>query len=62
MTKECSKAVARRLSDSRFVSRYFVGDGVDIGGAPDPLSLHSSSFPLMGKVKLYNAYIKLDNL
>ncbi len=28
---ECSKAVARRLHDSRFATRWFVGDGIDVG-------------------------------
>ena len=28
---ECSKAVARRLHDARFATRWFVGDGIDVG-------------------------------
>jgi hypothetical protein len=28
---ECSKASMRRLRDSRFASRYFFGNGIDIG-------------------------------
>ena len=43
--KECSKSIARRLSDSRFASRYFVGSGIDIGGKPDPLALYLELFP-----------------
>ena len=44
---EASKAVMRRLHDSRFISRYFVGDGIDIGAGPDPLSRYAELFPLM---------------
>lgn len=43
--KECSKSMPRRLRDGRFVARYFVGAGVDIGGKPDPLMLYREYFP-----------------
>jgi SAM-dependent methyltransferase len=43
--KECSKSISRRLSDARFATRYFVGDGLDIGGKPDPLALYLELFP-----------------
>ena len=39
--KECSKSIMRRLSQPNFVNRYFVGDGIDIGGCPDPLAVES---------------------
>jgi SAM-dependent methyltransferase len=52
--KECSKSVARRLADSRFVRKYFKGDGVDIGGAPDPLVLYREFFPLMTSVRTWD--------
>lgn len=52
--KECSKSVARRLSDSRFVRKYFRGSGVDIGGAPDPLALYAEFFPLMTSVRTWD--------
>ncbi|WP_112310935.1 class I SAM-dependent methyltransferase [Pseudogemmobacter bohemicus] len=52
--KECSKSVARRLSDSRFVRKYFKGSGVDIGGAPDPLALYAEFFPLMTSVRTWD--------
>lgn len=42
--KECSKSISRRLSDSNFINRYFVGKGLDIGGKPDPLSLYEGLF------------------
>ena len=44
---EASKALMRRLHDSRFATRYFVGQGVDIGCGPDPLSQYQELFPLM---------------
>jgi SAM-dependent methyltransferase len=52
--KECSKSITRRLNDSNFVRKYFVGDGVDIGGKPDPLSLYIEFFPLIESVKTWD--------
>jgi SAM-dependent methyltransferase len=52
--KECSKSIARRLSDSRFVRKYFRGRGVDIGGKPDPLILYTEFFPLLTEVKTWD--------
>jgi SAM-dependent methyltransferase len=48
---EASKALTRRLHDSRFVTRYFVGNGIDIGCGPDPVSQYAEQFPLMQQVK-----------
>jgi SAM-dependent methyltransferase len=44
---ETSKALLRRLGDSRFATRYFVGNGIDIGAGPDPLAQYAEQFPLM---------------
>lgn len=44
---ESSKALLRRLHDSRFATKYFVGHGVDVGAGSDPLSKYSQQFPLM---------------
>ena len=44
---ENSKALQRRLHDSRFATRYFVGHGVDIGAGPDALGQYAAQFPLM---------------
>jgi len=52
--KECSKSIPRRLSDSNFIRRYFVGDGLDIGGKPDPLKLYAEFFPLMRSVRTWD--------
>jgi SAM-dependent methyltransferase len=52
--KETSKSVMRRLHDSRFITRYFVGDGVDIGCGSDPISLYGGLFPLMKSLKTWD--------
>jgi SAM-dependent methyltransferase len=54
MTHETSKAVMRRLGDSRFITRYFVGDGIDIGAGNDPVSNYREFFPSMGMVKAWD--------
>src|SRR5262245_47143385 len=48
---ETSKAVMRRLHDSRFATRYFVGRGIDIGSGSDPLRQYVRQFPLMGSCR-----------
>lgn len=52
--KECSKSIQRRLGDSNFLRRYFVGKGIDIGGKPDPLCLYKEFFPLMNEIKTWD--------
>jgi SAM-dependent methyltransferase len=52
--KECSKSIQRRLSDSNFLRKYFVGHGVDIGGKPDPLVLYKEFFPLLNNIKTWD--------
>lgn len=52
--KECSKSIQRRLGDSNFLRRYFVGKGIDVGGKPDPLCLYKEFFPLMEEVKTWD--------
>lgn len=52
--KECSKSIARRLSDSNFTRKYFVGDGIDIGGKPDPLVLYQEVFCQMKSVRTWD--------
>ena len=47
MTHECAKSIVRRMHDPKFASHYFVGHGVDVGGAPDPLERFRPFFPLM---------------
>ncbi len=52
--KECSKSIQRRLRDPKFISHYFVGDGLDIGGKPDPLALYTEVFCRMGDVRTWD--------
>ncbi len=51
---EQSKAAKRRFSDGAFHSRYFVGDGIDIGGKPDPLAQYGGLFAGMRSVKVWD--------
>lgn len=52
--KECSKSIIRRLADSNFTRKYFVGKGIDIGGKPDPLALYIEFFVLMRGVRTWD--------
>ncbi len=52
--KECGKAMMRRLRDPNFIGRYFVGQGIDIGGAPDPLSDYAELLPLMKQCDIWD--------
>ena len=45
MPYECGKAAMRRLHEPGFGTRYFVGDGIDIGGGYDPLWSYRELFP-----------------
>jgi SAM-dependent methyltransferase len=51
---EASKAVMRRLHDSRFATRYFLGNGVDIGAGPDPLTNYAQLFPGMQSCRAWD--------
>jgi SAM-dependent methyltransferase len=51
---EQSKAAKRRYNDGGFHSRYFVGNGIDIGGKPDPLDQYVGIFPLMRSVRIWD--------
>jgi SAM-dependent methyltransferase len=51
---EQSKAAKRRFNDGNFHNRFYVGDGVDIGGKPDPLANYVGVFPLLRGVKTWD--------
>lgn len=51
---EQSKAAKRRFNDGAFLSRYFVGHGVDIGGRPDPLAQYAGVFPRIVSVRTWD--------
>jgi SAM-dependent methyltransferase len=52
--RESSKAMVRRLYDQRFATRYFVGEGIDIGAGNDSISLYRELFPSMGGVRAWD--------
>ena len=52
--KEMSKSISRRQRDPNFVTRYFRGEGIDIGGFPDPVSLYQEFFPLVSSIKIWD--------
>jgi SAM-dependent methyltransferase len=52
--KELSKSIVRRMSEPNFARRWFVGEGLDIGGKPDPLSLYVEFFPLMTACRVWD--------
>lgn len=45
--QELSKSIFKKLHDSRYATRYLVGDGIDIGAGNDGLSQYMELFPLM---------------
>ena len=52
--KELSKSIARRMADPNFARRWFVGEGLDIGGKPDPLSIYAPFFPAITGVRVWD--------
>src|SRR5260221_5873148 len=51
---EQSKGAKRRFYDGLFHARYFVGNGIDIGGGPDPLGQYTGVFARMGAVRTWD--------
>jgi len=51
---ELSKSIKRRFNVGLFHSSYFVGNGVDIGGKPDPLEQYIEVFSRLNSVKTWN--------
>lgn len=52
--KELSKSIHRRLREPNFITRYFRGVGIDIGGLPDPFFQYMELFPLVTDVKTWD--------
>ena len=52
--QELTKSIHSRLKDIRYTNRYFVGKGIDIGGAPDPLFAWKEIFPFMESCKTWD--------
>jgi SAM-dependent methyltransferase len=51
---ETSKSIFHRLADSRYATRYFVGQGIDIGAGPDALGQYAEFFPLMRSCRAWD--------
>jgi SAM-dependent methyltransferase len=51
---ESSKSIFRKLNDSRYSTRYLVGNGIDIGAGSDGINQYSEFFPLMNSCKLWD--------
>jgi SAM-dependent methyltransferase len=54
MSNEMQKSVVRRLNDSRFLRKYFVGNGIDIGSGDDGLEKYAEFFPLIKSIKSWD--------
>lgn len=50
-----SISILRRVQDSRFATRYFVGAGLDVGGGRDSLALYREFFPMISSMFVYDA-------
>ena len=46
--------VQRRIKNINFINRYFVGNGIDIGGGPDSLAQFLGIFPKMLSVRTWD--------
>ncbi len=53
--KETSKALPRRLHLPEFATRYFVGQGLDIGAGTDPIAQYGEAFPAIKAVRAWDA-------
>ena len=42
------------MADPNFTRRWFIGEGLDIGGKPDPLSLYVPFFPGLKSVRVWD--------
>jgi SAM-dependent methyltransferase len=51
---ELSKSIQRRLHDVNFVTRYFVGAGIDVGAGRDALTQYRELFPFISSVRAWD--------
>ena len=51
---ETSKSIFHRLKDNRYVTRYFVGEGIDIGAGADSIGQYQEFFPLMKSCRAWD--------
>lgn len=51
---ESSKSIFGKIRDSRYATRYIVGDGIDIGAGPDSIAQYYELFPLMKSCRAWD--------
>ena len=51
---ESSKSIFGKIRDSRYATRYIVGDGIDIGAGPDSIAHYYELFPLMRSCRTWD--------
>lgn len=51
---ESSKSAKRRYYNGNFITKYFIGEGLDIGAGQDPIGRYKKQFPLMGSVRSWD--------
>ncbi|WP_269604506.1 methyltransferase domain-containing protein [Prochlorococcus marinus] len=51
---ETSKSIFHKIKDSRYGTRYIVGNGIDIGSGEDCLSQYGEFFPLMNSCRAWD--------
>ncbi len=51
---ETSKSIFSKIKDSRYATRYLVGDGIDIGAGTDPIVHYQEFFPLMTSCRVWD--------
>ncbi len=51
---ESSKSIFHKLKDSRYATRYIVGDGIDIGAGQDTIGQYYEFFPLMKSCRAWD--------
>ncbi len=51
---ESSKSIFHKIKDSRYATRYLIGDGIDIGAGPDSIAQYHEFFPLMRSCRAWD--------
>ncbi len=51
---ESSKSIFHKIKDSRYATRYLIGDGIDIGAGPDCIAQYHEFFPLMRSCRAWD--------
>lgn len=51
---ETGKSIFSKIKDSRYATRYLVGQGIDIGAGSDSLGLYGEFFPLMQSCRAWD--------